>query len=122
VIVHGPIHPSILPSFYKGADIFLNPSRWESFSIVNLEAMAAAKPVVITNSGAMPEVVEHNISGLVVKKDTESIGDALEILCRDRELTKQLGQNALNRAKTFNWPTVALKHLELYRRILEGFP
>jgi glycosyltransferase involved in cell wall biosynthesis len=119
VIIHGPVPPTVLPSFYKGADIFINPSRWESFSIVNLEGMAAAKPVVTTNAGAMPEVVEHNVSGLVVRQDPESIRAAIELVCQDRELAVRLGKNALKRAMTFDWSIVALRHLELYKSIVE---
>lgn len=119
VIIHGLIPPTVMPSFYKGADICINPSRWESFSIVNLEGMAAAKPIVTTNAGAMPEVVEHNVSGLVVKQDSESMGAALKALCRDRELAQRLGQNALLRAKTFDWSIIASKHLALYKIITE---
>jgi len=119
VIVHGPIYPAVLPSFYKGADICLNPSRWESFSIVNLEGMAAARPIVTTNGGAIPEIVEHNVSGLVVKQDPESLSAALKALHYDRNLAMRLSQNAFNHAKTFDWSIVALKHLELYNSIME---
>jgi glycosyltransferase involved in cell wall biosynthesis len=81
--------------------------------------MAAARPIVTTNGGAIPEIVEHNVSGLVVKQDPESLSAALKALHYDRNLAMRLSQNAFNHAKTFDWSIVALKHLELYNSIME---
>ena len=72
-----------LPAF----DVFFQPSLWEAMSVVLLEAMAAAKPLVATRVGEAPVFVEDGIDGLIVEpRDIEGMSAALATLIDSREL------------------------------------
>jgi glycosyltransferase involved in cell wall biosynthesis len=63
-----------------------------------LEAMALAKPAVVTARGALPEIVRHEFNGLVVTEDAASLSDAIVRIARDARLRRDLGLNARRRA------------------------
>ena len=62
----GRVGQQQLSDAYAGCDIFVAPSRFESFGLVFLEAMREGKPVIGCLAGGMPEVVEHEVNGLLV--------------------------------------------------------
>ncbi len=63
-----------------------------------LEAMALAKPSIVTQRGVLPEIVTHELNGLVVKEDAGALSEAIVRLARDRALRHKLGFNARKRA------------------------
>jgi glycosyltransferase involved in cell wall biosynthesis len=78
-----------------GLDAFLMPSLTEGHSIALLEAAAAGLPIVATNVGGNPEIVEHERTGLLVPtNDDTSISRALQRLQGNRTLAAQLGSDA----------------------------
>jgi glycosyltransferase involved in cell wall biosynthesis len=85
---------------YAAADLVVMPSLWdEAFGLVLVEAMAAGKPVVVTRSGAMPEIVEQGHCGLVVPKHDEvSMAGAIGRLLDDAMLRLHMGRAARERA------------------------
>jgi glycosyltransferase involved in cell wall biosynthesis len=73
-------------------DIFLMPSLWEGFGLVLLEAMSRRIPIVASGVSAIPEVVEHQQTGLLVApKHVEQLETAIESLIVDRPLRKHMG-------------------------------
>lgn len=88
----GRVHPSELPALYAGAIALLVPSLWyEVFGIVLLEAFAQQTPVVVSDMGALPEVVEESGGGLVYRTQEELL-EALERLRGDEALRHELGE------------------------------
>lgn len=86
----------------RQADIFVFPTYYdnETFGLVNLEAMAHSLPVVSTNEGAIPDVVEDGVNGLIVKqKDDKSLADKIELLLKDGGLRKKMGQAGYEKYK-----------------------
>jgi glycosyltransferase involved in cell wall biosynthesis len=86
---------------YRHADIFVLPcvrGRDGSHDITPntlLEAMAMRLPVVSTTSGAIREIVDHELNGLLVPpNDEHALADALERLLRDTTLRRRLGEAA----------------------------
>lgn len=76
------------------ADVFVLPSRMESFGVVLAEAMSRGKPVISTNTASIPEVVRHMETGILVPvEDSGALADALALLYKDRHLRTRLGQN-----------------------------
>ncbi len=99
-------------------DLFLMPSEKESFGLAALEAMACEVPVISTNAGGLPELVEHGKSGFIspVGDIADMVKHALYIL-RDENLLI-FKQNALNRAREFDVATILPKYEAFYRKIV----
>jgi glycosyltransferase involved in cell wall biosynthesis len=81
--------------FYAAADVLALSSHTEGSPNVVLEAMTAGVPVVATAVGGVPEIIEHERTGLLApRKDPEAIADALARLLRDAELRRRLSATA----------------------------
>lgn len=81
-------------------DVFVLSSILEGFGIVLLEAMALGKPVVATRVGGIPEIVNHEQTGLLVPPgDTVELGRALLSLLQDAQIRDVLGENGKQRVK-----------------------
>lgn len=77
------------------ADVFLLPSENESFGLSALEAMSCQVPVIGTNAGGLPEVVEHGYTGWLEEVgDVESMAERGKQLLIDNRLREEMGQNA----------------------------
>ncbi|MBN2025471.1 MAG: glycosyltransferase family 4 protein [Actinobacteria bacterium] len=104
-------------------DIFVLPSLWEGFPYVILEAMRAAKPVVVTDSGGTPEAVVHGDTGFVIKPgDPGSLAIAVKDLLRNPEEAAAMGRRGRERLKDFSLESMARKTLEVYDRVLYSRP
>ncbi len=101
------------------ADIFVLPSKVESFGLSLLEASAAAVPVVCSNAGGIPEVFQDGFNALLYPPgDDDAMGRAIVNLIQDRELAKKIGANAVETAKRFTWEMAAEKTLRVYEEVL----
>lgn len=82
-----------LPKLYKGADVFLLSSHWESLPLSIREGMVAGLPVISTNVAGIPEAVEHNRSGLLVPPgDPAALAGAIAKLASEPSLRRSMGQ------------------------------
>lgn len=80
---------------FSKADIFVFPTFYEkeTFGLVNVEAMQYALPIVSTPEGGIPDIIEDGVNGyLVPQKDVEALADKLEILIKNDELRKKMGE------------------------------
>jgi glycosyltransferase involved in cell wall biosynthesis len=77
---------------YAAADVVVNPARIpESFGRVACEALAAGRPVVSTRTGAVPEILDHDRTALLVDPDSpEELAGAISLMREDRELAARL--------------------------------
>ena len=104
VLFAGRVSDADLPAFYQACDLFVLPSiaRTEAFGVVQIEAMAAGRPVVSTNlPTGVPWVNQDGVSGLVVTPgDHVALGDALQRVLVDGALRRRLGEGARRRAQT----------------------
>jgi glycosyltransferase involved in cell wall biosynthesis len=80
-----------------GADIFVNPSRTEVFSMSTLEALGCGLPVVVRDVGYLPTFVEHDTNGLLFHADAELVGCIERLVC-SADLRSRLGAAARQRA------------------------
>ena len=91
---------------FASADIFLFPSVQETFGAVVVEAMASGTPVIVSRSGAFPELVRDNFDGFLVPVDSNEIdtfvSDIRKIL-KDKNLYNFLSKNAIRNAERFSW-------------------
>jgi alpha-maltose-1-phosphate synthase len=102
------------------ATAFVCPSVYEPLGIVNLEAMACATAVVASRVGGIPEVVDGGVTGLLVPPDDPaSLADALNLLLRDPDDAKEMGEAGRERAVAeFSWESVATQTVSLYASLL----
>ena len=109
--------------FLQRADLFVLPSRNESFGIANLEAMASGLPVVSTRTGAIPEYLESGVHGLLVDPgDAKGLAEALRRLILDADLRARLGAAARQRARDYDWGVVASSVAAVYDHLLQEQP
>ena len=101
------------------SDVFLLPSETESFGLAALEAMALKVPVVATNTGGIPEVVEDGVSGFLsnVGDVAKMAKDTLHILSDEATLQKFKLQ-ALKKAGAFNIEAILPQYIEIYKSLL----
>jgi glycosyltransferase involved in cell wall biosynthesis len=93
VLFEGRVDQDVLLSAYETCDIFVAPSRFESFGLIFLEAMREGKPVIGCNAGGMPEVVSHGVNGLLVEPgDTQQLTDAILQLATNLDLRQKMGE------------------------------
>ena len=91
-------HRDDIPDLLASLDIFVLPSHSEGISRSLLEAMASGLPVVVSEAGGSPEVVQHEVNGLLVPvKNVSALAQALIRLLDDPDWAKQLGLAASQR-------------------------
>lgn len=102
-------------------DGYVNSASAEAFGIATVEAMLAALPIVVTDGGALPELIEHEISGLVAPaNDAIALAAGLRRLLADQTQARQWGQAARRRAlQHFTPAAFAAGYAAVYREILE---
>jgi glycosyltransferase involved in cell wall biosynthesis len=93
----------------------------ESFGVAIIEASACEKPVVVSNVGGLPEVVEDGVTGLVIPpKNPEKAAEAIERLILDRDLRVRMGKAGRERVKKlYNWDDNVKQMIHIYEDILK---
>lgn len=106
-----------IADLYRESQLYIQPSKYESFGLCILEAMATGRPVIAFNVGGVPDLVGD--TGFVMN-DKESFLTKIQELLKNKELCEMLGKKASARAKTYNWEIIAQKTIGFYRRIQNG--
>jgi starch synthase len=104
------------------ASVFVCPSRYEPFGLVNVEAMACGVAVVATATGGIPEIVEDGVTGYLVAPGPEfvpALAERINALVLDPETARRFGEAGRQRVlDRFTWPAVAAQTADLYRKVL----
>lgn len=108
-----------IPELLADFDVFVLSSSTEGMSIALLEAMAAGCPIVVTAVGGNPELIQNEVTGLVVPPDDETaLRVAIERLLNDRTLAGRLGSAAQARAREqYSVEAMTRRYEELWRRL-----
>ena len=109
---------------YRSADLLVLPSYEEGLPYVIVEAMAAGLPIVATPVGAIPEVINDGINGLLVKPgDYRALADKLLTLCRNEGLRSRIGRANRERARLLFSQEVVFQELEtIYDHLINDLP
>ncbi|HZY78383.1 MAG TPA: glycosyltransferase family 4 protein [Cyclobacteriaceae bacterium] len=107
-------------SQYRSADIILNFSESESFSMSTLEALSCGRPLIVSDCGGPSEIVQHNMTGILVpNKDVKAMERAMVRLATDAQLRTTMGMSAeADMRKRFDLTQTAKKLDEVYRSCL----
>jgi D-inositol-3-phosphate glycosyltransferase len=110
-----------LAAYYRAADVCVVPSRSESFGLVALEAAACGTPVVASDVGGLPHVVEDGVTGSLVRsRDAADFADAVDrILQAD---TSEMSARAVAHAAGFRWNIAAARLRRHYADIAARTP
>lgn len=99
----GSVPQADLPCLYATSDVFVMPSQYETFGLSVLEAMTFGMPVVASAAGALTELVEDGVNGLLAPPhDAEALGLQLIAMLRNPGLRAVLGASARGRAREIN--------------------
>lgn len=96
------------------ADIFLLPSVWEGIPMTIIEAMGTGLPIIASHVGGIPDMIENNVSGLLIAPEAQALADAVEALSKDAALRARLGNGALQAVHRFSAEEMAEGYLSLY--------
>jgi|GEM_PF-2393098 len=80
--------------YLNSANVFLLPSRNEGLPIAIIEALRAGVPVVSTNVGGIPEIIDNNVNGIIIEPTADMVKEAIIKLVKDKQNIMSLGKNA----------------------------
>ncbi|MGF1522354.1 MAG: glycosyltransferase family 4 protein [Leptolyngbyaceae cyanobacterium] len=110
----GYVPQADLPRLINQALAFVFPSLWEGFGLPILEAMACGTPVITSNCASMPEVAGE-AALLINPYQVPELTQAMENICRDASLQKELCRQGLERVKQFSWAKTGAATAEILR-------
>jgi 1,4-alpha-glucan branching enzyme len=120
VMFTGFVDDETLKKLQKCADVSVVPSLFEPFGIVALEAMAAKSPVVVSDTGGLSEIVEHDVTGVKVYADNpESLAWGITKVLTDDSYANWLRNNAYKRIQEkYDWNKIAQQTKTIYNNVL----
>lgn len=114
----GSVRPEQMPAVYDEADVYLNASSIDNMPNSIIEAFSAGLPVVSTNAGGIPYIVEHECTGLLSEiDDDEGLARNAIRLFDEPSLAGQLITEARNEVERYTWEKVSDQWIELYRSL-----
>jgi glycosyltransferase involved in cell wall biosynthesis len=103
-----------LAEIYSTADVFVNPTREDTFPTVNLEALACGTPVVTYQTGGSPESITDKCGRVVPYEDYEALRDAVVEICTEQVIDRS---DCVLRAQNYNKEDKFTEYVKLYDRI-----
>ncbi len=123
VVFTGNVPFKEVPKYHNmlSVSVSVSVSDGESFGVAIIEASACEKPVVVSDVGGLPEVVENGVTGIVVpRRNPQKTFEAIEKLLLDENLRKQMGKAGRERVKKlYDWNNNVEQMLEIYKEILK---
>jgi L-malate glycosyltransferase len=122
-VVHLAGHRTDADAILAAATIAVLSSEEEGLGTALLDAMAFARPIAATRAGGIPEIVEHERSGLLAPvRDPEALGAAIARLVQDAALAARLVEGATRRVRDFSVERTADRTIDVYRQLTAGWP
>jgi glycosyltransferase involved in cell wall biosynthesis len=109
---------SDLDRLFRGADVLVLPSSFETFGLVVLEAAASGVPAIATRTGVVEELTADGEGGMIVDREPEQIATALTALAHDPDRLAAMGRAARRRAEAYTWERSIDALLGVYERLL----
>lgn len=102
------------------SDVFGFASLTDTQGVAVLEAMALGCPAVVVRSGAVEDVVRHEVDGLIVQASAEGLSEGLATVLESDDFREKLAGNARRRAEEFSAGRMAERLVQVYRKLLDG--
>jgi glycogen(starch) synthase len=120
VLFAGFVDDETLLRLQKCADVSVVPSLFEPFGIVALEAMAAKSPVVVSDTGGLPEIVEHDVTGVkVYPNNPDSLAWGITKILLDENYRNGIIENAYRKVQEkYDWDKIAQQTKRIYEGVL----
>lgn len=97
-------------------DIFINTTNFDNTPVSVIEAMSLGLPIVSSNVGGIPFLIDDNQNGLLVDKgNVDRMVEAIELLLTSNELTEKISKNARLKAENFNWEIIKKEWINLLK-------
>ena len=114
----GRVQNEKVPVYMAASDVFVLPSLSEGFPVVSLEAMASGLPIIATNVGGLPEVVQNGENGFLIEpRNSEEIAEKILLILRDNRLRERISRNNKEKSKEYGWETIVKRLEEVYQRL-----
>lgn len=116
----GILHDGVtLALAYSAADVFVCPSREESFSNTTLESLSCGTPVVGFSVGGIPDMVDHKINGMLATPyNSHELADGIVHILASDECRREMGEAARKKASRYDMSVVASRYVTLYKNLL----
>ncbi len=106
------------PERYLAAgDVFVCPSRYETFSMSGLEAAACGLPMIVVKTNGLEDFVEDGVNGFFVEPNVESVRAKLAQVVSDPTLRCSMSRAAVKTAERFDWDTIAIETREMLESV-----
>jgi glycosyltransferase involved in cell wall biosynthesis len=100
-------------------DIFINPTNFDNLPVSIVEAMALGFPIISTNVGGLPYLIEDGVDGLLVdKNDDKAMSEKITQLLHNPQLCKKLSENGRKKADTYDWKVIKEKWDNIIKGII----
>ncbi len=116
----GMVEYQFVPNYLASADIFVTPSRTETFGLSTVEAMAAGLPVVGIDAPGTTDIIEDGVTGFILPDDLAVLTAKLVLLATDLELRKRLGKQALAASMKYDIQTTTGILIQHYQQLIEA--
>ncbi len=116
--VQEAVPQSDLPLYYSAADLCVLPSRYETFGLVALEALACGTPVIASKVGVMAEVIKTRAGLLLEEHSSARLASILSGVLDDGDLLKEMAARARESVLNLGWDMVVKKIADEYRRLV----
>ena len=100
-----------LAEIYTAADVFVNPTREDTFPTVNIEALACGTPVITFDTGGSPEIIDESCGLVVQNEDTNAMAAAIKKICEEKPFSSE---KCMARAKLYRSEDCFKDYLVLY--------
>jgi D-inositol-3-phosphate glycosyltransferase len=120
VVFLGKRGQDTLPYYYSASEVLVMPSQYESFGLVALEAMACGIPVIASQVGGLPFLIQDGETGYTVPADDpDALCEKLTTLLGNKNLCLTLGQKAMERSQAYDWKKIARQIAEVYVELVQ---
>ncbi len=118
-VIRGQLKQDVFDTILSAADVVVLPYKINSQSGILAHSLAFARPVVVSESGSMKEVMKRSGAGMVSRNEKDYVQNITRIL-QDEKLARQFSLNAIKYVKNrISWTLVAKRHLHIYQGLLE---